>query len=211
MAKSHDLNSLDKFRKHPGRLVLEMHSHCEVPAGCGGVVLRWRNPLAARPFACRLFKAGPATTSIDGTALATSIIDLRPGPHLLSFVLGPVDFSAGFLAFALVATQAENIPSEAGTVVEPPLALLTQADRTWKFTLDKPADGWDTLAFDDATWAALAQVAPLTLDDRDPNRWAFQSCTYRGAVCLGLPRRKTAAAGEVWIRKQFDVPTPKLP
>jgi sulfatase modifying factor 1 len=26
--------------------VLEAHSHCEVPAGCGGVVLQWRNPSA---------------------------------------------------------------------------------------------------------------------------------------------------------------------
>jgi hypothetical protein len=43
------LNSLDRFRKHPGQLVLEEHGHCEVPAGCGGVVLRWRNPNPSPP------------------------------------------------------------------------------------------------------------------------------------------------------------------
>ena len=37
------LNGPDRYRKRSPRLVLEEHSHCEVPAGCGGVVLRWIN------------------------------------------------------------------------------------------------------------------------------------------------------------------------
>ena len=44
MADEQQLNSLSRFRKQPGRLVLEEHGHCEVPAG-GGVVLRRRNPV----------------------------------------------------------------------------------------------------------------------------------------------------------------------
>jgi hypothetical protein len=44
MSGEQRLNSLDRFRKQPGRLVLEEHSHCQVPAGCGGGVLRRRNP-----------------------------------------------------------------------------------------------------------------------------------------------------------------------
>ena len=31
------LNTLNRFRKHSPRLLLEEYSHCEVPAGCGGV------------------------------------------------------------------------------------------------------------------------------------------------------------------------------
>ena len=38
------LNELERFRKTSSRLALEAHSHCEVPAGCGGVVLRWTRP-----------------------------------------------------------------------------------------------------------------------------------------------------------------------
>ena len=37
------INTLSRYRGRPPRLVLEEHNHCEVPAGCGGVVLRWRN------------------------------------------------------------------------------------------------------------------------------------------------------------------------
>jgi len=37
------LNSLHRFTKH-SKLVLEAHSHCEVPAGCGGAVFKWVNP-----------------------------------------------------------------------------------------------------------------------------------------------------------------------
>ena len=42
------LNSLDQFRKQSSRLVLEEHSHCEVPAGYLGMqaeffVIEFRN------------------------------------------------------------------------------------------------------------------------------------------------------------------------
>lgn len=42
------LNTLDRFTKQPGLLALQESSHCEVPAGCGGVVLRWIDPRAGR-------------------------------------------------------------------------------------------------------------------------------------------------------------------
>jgi hypothetical protein len=43
------LNSLDAFTKKSPRFILEEHGGGEVPAGCGGVVLRWINPAAAEP------------------------------------------------------------------------------------------------------------------------------------------------------------------
>jgi hypothetical protein len=51
------LNGLSRYTKQSPRLVLEEYSHCEVPAGYGGVVLRWRNPDQPLPmlvssFAC---------------------------------------------------------------------------------------------------------------------------------------------------------------
>lgn len=51
------LNSISRFSKQSPRLVLEEHGHCEVPAGCGGVVLRWRgadDPIALKLSARRL-------------------------------------------------------------------------------------------------------------------------------------------------------------
>jgi len=66
MAENQHLNSLGRFRKQPGRLVLEEHSHCEVPTGCGGVVLRWRNPHAVLPVTMHLYTPVRATLLVDG-------------------------------------------------------------------------------------------------------------------------------------------------
>src|SRR5262245_25722640 len=93
MSDAPRLNSLDRFRKHPGRLVLEEHGHCEVPAGCGGVVLRWRNPLAAVPITLRLYTPVPAVMSIDGREVSTSRVDLSPGRHVLALRLDDADRS----------------------------------------------------------------------------------------------------------------------
>src|SRR5262245_48240254 len=99
MAKQ-QLNSLDRFRKQAGRLVLEEYSHCEVPAGCGGVVLRWRNPHAAVPFNAHLYAPVQRALFLDGATPATSRIDLAPGQHVLAIAIENVDITGGFLMFA---------------------------------------------------------------------------------------------------------------
>ncbi len=48
--KGLNLNNLDRYTKLSPRFVLEEYSHCEVPAGCGGIVLRWRNPEVGIPI-----------------------------------------------------------------------------------------------------------------------------------------------------------------
>ena len=48
------INKLHRFAKHSPRLVLHEYSHCEVPAGCGGVVLRWLDPATGRPCVIEL-------------------------------------------------------------------------------------------------------------------------------------------------------------
>lgn len=41
MSRDLELNSIDRYVKSSPRFVLEEHSHCEVPAGCGGGVWEW--------------------------------------------------------------------------------------------------------------------------------------------------------------------------
>src|SRR5262245_22835845 len=94
------LHSLDRFRKQPGRLVLEQFSHCEVPAGCGGVVLRWRNPNAALPVMVHLYAPVRVACHVDGSQLASARTDLAPGRHVVTFCIKDVDLSAGLLMFA---------------------------------------------------------------------------------------------------------------
>ena len=79
------LNRLHRFKKTSARLALEVHSHCEVPAGCGGVVLRWRavdEPVGVRFFVQLGRKDFTAT--VDGAALTEMRTTLSPGAHVLT-------------------------------------------------------------------------------------------------------------------------------
>src|SRR5712691_2450458 len=136
---SADLNSLERFRKQPGRLVLEEHGHCEVPAGCGGVVLRWRNPFAALPVTIHLYTPVKAACFLDGAELPSGRPDLTPGPHVATIHLENVDLTAGLLMFAAShdpATYQKVLPAG---VHERPVSVITAEDGTWKFSLDVPA------------------------------------------------------------------------
>ena len=82
------LNSLGRFRKQPGKLVLEEHGSCEVPAGCGGVVLRWRRPGA--PIGISLFSYVAGTSQgpfLDGRRFDEQRMMVEPGEHVLSFIV----------------------------------------------------------------------------------------------------------------------------
>jgi hypothetical protein len=202
------LNSLDRFRKRPGRLILEVYSHCEVPAGCGGAVLRWRNPLAAVPVRVHLYTAVTATCFIDGTPLRTAGIDLAPGPHVVAVALETVGEATGLLMFAAVSddrTPQKALP-EGLTELRP--AILSRGDGTWRYSLAPPAEGWQALGFDDRAWPALVRVPTPGLGYGDPGGYQCRRAAEAGAECLGL--REPASEWEcVWVRKVFEVPTPR--
>jgi hypothetical protein len=231
MADQQNLNSLDRFRKHPGRLVLEEHSHCEVPAGCGGVVLRWRNPHAALPVTLYLYTPVEARCWIDDTVPPSSRVELVHGSHALAIALENVDLSTGLLMCVLVHEPKRFENSPRSEVSEPPLKVLTRADGTWKFTLQEPeGDAWKSPAFDDRGWPALVNKPTPQLKWEDSGAYACQRCADHKAVCLGLPERRPGQnkapwwrklrgerkaadtspnPGNVWIRKSFDIPAPR--
>jgi hypothetical protein len=229
MSSGHDLNSLSRFRKQAGRLVLEEHSHCEVPAGCGGVVLRWRNPLAALPLTLYLYTPVPTACFLDKAEVRTGRVDLAPGRHAVAFALENVNLSAGLILFAAVrqGTQAERSPPS--LVTEPPLQVLTIDDGSWKCTLHEPAtDAWKATVFEDRDWLALTRAPTPQFDPGAPGAYQCSECIRQGAVCLGLPalarkekpaswwqrlrglRTASPPMGSVWIRKVFDIPPPQL-
>src|SRR5262249_25082179 len=158
MASGHDLNSLSRFRKQPGRLVLEEHSHCEVPAGCGGVVLRWRNPRAGLPVTIHLYTPVPARCLLDGTEVQTARGDLTPGRHAVACAIEDVNRSAGLILFAAVHDPEKEQALSTG-VTGPPLTVVSDADGTWKYTLDRPAtEEWAAPSFDDRGWPVLTKA-----------------------------------------------------
>ncbi len=209
MSDEQRLNSLDRFRKRPGRLVLELYSHCEVPAGCGGAVLRWRNPRATVPTIIRLYTAGKAACFIDGAELRGVGIDLAPGPHVVAVALGDVAQATGLLMFAAVSDYRVSEKKPPSQVTEPRLEVLSRGDGTWRYTLERPtSDGWRSVGFDDCAWPALVFVPTPRLGYGDPGGYQCIHAARAGAACLGLPPG-ARGADAVWVRKAFDVPAPE--
>jgi hypothetical protein len=207
MADEPRLNSLARFRKQPARLVLEEHGHCEVPAGCGGVVLRWRNPHATVTVTLYLYTPAEAECLLDGAGLPTGHIDLAPGRHVLTVALADVDLAGPLLMFAAAHNPKDFQQLRPAGVVERPFKLLSKADRTWKFTPLPPPGGWAAPDFDDRAWPALAKVPTPTLTWQDYNSWQCHQCTRLGATCLG--RAGASGKGRIWVRKVFEIPGPE--
>ena len=221
------LNSVERFRKQPGRLVLEEHGNCEVPAGCGGVVLRWRNPLATIPVLFTLYTPKESTITLDGAPLERGRVDLAPGRHVVALALQDVDLSAGLLLMVIRSEEVQG--RKPASVREQPLKVVSAVDGTWKYTLDPPADEWTALDFANVGWGALVAVTTPQLERGSRGAWAVRRCSELGATCLGLPVPSEAAApwwqrllrrpapprqgeapvGNIWIRKVFEVPLPQ--
>src|SRR5262245_21721062 len=149
------LNSLDRFRKRSDRLVLEHHSHCEVPAGCGGLVMRWRNPLVALPLLIRLYPSVATTLFIDGEPVTETGNDVVPGPHVFAILIDRADLSAGLFMLAAIHEQrGKQVPPG---LAEPNWRLISQPDGSWLATTQKPIElagkTWTDLAFGDSHWS----------------------------------------------------------
>ncbi len=207
MAKK--LNSLDRFRKQPGRLVLEEHGHCEIPAGCGGVVLRWRNPRSAVHVVVHVYTPLPGDVRMDGQPLEWSRIDLPPGRHLLTVALQEVELERGFLMFAAW-SDPKLVEIPAAHAQETAFQILSRADGSWKYTLEQPDAGFFTLPFEDSRLPALVKHPTPTLTWQDHGASQCHRCNERKAVCLGLPRPGRPGKGNVWVRRVLDIPGPKM-
>jgi hypothetical protein len=209
MSNEQQMNSLDRFRKDPGRLVLEEHGNCEVPAGCGGVVLRWRMPRAALSIVFWCYHPGEGTWWLHGNSLPTSRVDLLPGQHVLGCSLSGVDLSKGVLLFAAVAEPPASARTQTDRTTPPIFKVVSGADDTWRFSLDPPRD-WLLSSFDATAWPALVAVDAPTFTRNEPGMFMSQRCIRMGASCLGLSAEHAAQSGparnSIRIRKVLEVP-----
>jgi hypothetical protein len=209
MADEPQLNSLDRFRKRPNKLVLEEHGHCEVPAGCGGVVFRWRSPDAGVPVTVHVYTPFEADIHLDGKTERSPTGLLALGPHVLGVSMTAVDLPEGLIMFAATHSPKEWQKVLPGGVVEVEMNVVSTDDGTWKYFFGQPGTTWATLSFDDTRWDRLVRVAAPASTSNQPNSYQVQACAARGAVCLGLPRPRRATSGRIWIRKVFEVPVPR--
>jgi hypothetical protein len=203
------LNSLARFRKQSPHLILEEHGHCEVPAGCGGVVLRWRNPLSPIPVQLIVFP-GLSTVYLDGTHPQSSRPLLAPGPHVLSIVLNDAYCHRGLLMFVASFAPKGYGPDSERAGLTGSFCLVSAEDATWKYTLTPPeGDGWRTAEFDDRAWTPMVAVSRLPPNQGDSGAYQFRACQEQGATCLGLAEAdRNARMATVWVRKILEIPRP---
>ena len=196
------LNSLGQYGKSSSRLILEEHGHCEVPAGCGGVVLRWRNPNSGLLFILNLFGSGKATVLLDGKAV-TSARPLIPfGEHVLSFAITDIERGSAAFGFAGIHDESQlRFPS----VSQPSgrkISILSAGDGSWKYvTMEPTDDAWTRAGFDDSHWRSMIACEPPSLAKQDMQRYRLETILKFGGATL----RIEGQSSRVWIRKSFTI------
>lgn len=221
------LNSLHRFAKKSPRLALEEYSHCEVPAGCGGVVMRWTDLAEGVPAILRVVVQGAVTAFLDGEPLASGRATLSYGDHLLAIAIerGPAPVAApqpSGARGALRAIQDALVPPrppvtdgrdlfaaavapDRGRVDPYERPIAATGDGTWAaLAADEAPEGWRDASFAvDAPWTALAEAPPgavAALPEAGHDRWRFEELERIGARALLLPSH-----ARIWIRKRLTV------
>jgi len=184
------LNELQRYRKTSSQLALEVHSHCEVPAGCGGVVLRWRRPDASIGISLLTYMSGPFEGFLlDGQRFDEQRLTVTPGEHVLSFVLAKPG-SEGFLLLRA------SFRPEIATARQP--EAISRADGRWRAATREPPEGWQLPGFDSPDLVPLVEK-PVP-EPRGNESWRWQ-LLQRDAKGLGLPSK----ASRAWVRWSFRV------
>ena len=183
------INTLHRFAKHSPRLVLQEYSHCEVPAGCGGVVLRWLDPARGLPVSIRLIGLNAnSETWLDGAPLASSRAQLAAGWRVVAFYLSRR--GAKPVAFSLGAHPDRDDSRD----------LVHAGTPHWCVTERQPDAGWQAVSFDEAGWTAPSIPSAgfiAAFEGWEHN--ALEAATQRGQPIY------TFTADELWGRVTFAV------
>jgi len=183
-----ELNSLDRYVKSSPRYVLEEHSHCEVPAGCGGVVLRWRDRFTSIPVEVAVAVAGEARIDarVDNEKPPSVRPLLAPGRHVLMVAVEP---SSAVLVW--VTTPEVDDP------------LLWTPGSTWRWSADEPEPAaWTDAALDVSAWP---EAVPGEAPAETGTSYSVRRLTDLGAG----PVAAAADVPTVWFRAVFDLPAPE--
>lgn len=199
------VNELERFRKTSSRLALEAHSHCEVPAGCGGVVLRWIRPGAPLGISVAKYFAGAVEDlCLDGKRLDEQRQRVTPGTHVLSFTT-EVHGEDGFVLMTL------QLDPAVSTARRPKLA--SEPDGSWRATLAAPpGDAWRLPDFDDSAYTPLVmrQVPPPDGNKKFTWEWLQKDATGLGLGAADTPRRswnplRSRTPERAWVRWRFTL------
>lgn len=194
------LNSIPRYSKASPQFVLEEHGHCEVPAGCGGVVLRWTNPHRARPVEFWLEASGNVDFVLDGKPPSSGRPMVEYGDHVLGFRISHFDRSTGILMFAGVYDEEKMIHTGLSRKSGRKIYLLSTDDGTWKYSGVEPEDdSWMQPGFDDSNWRSL--IRKDFPEPKEQKRYRLDKLREFGARGLGIAEKRET----VWIRKSFSL------
>jgi hypothetical protein len=198
------LNSLNRYTKK-SRLLLEAHSHCEVPAGCGGAVFQWVNP--ERGITVRVHVQTPLRVRqvfIDGNAVPGLGLRLLPGSHLLALSFAPREPTqrepnpaAVIDPWALVFLEV-RVPGVPTYPVQRIARSESRDDGTWRAFAGTPDPRWNAPDFDDSSWPPLQRSKTAGRDLEKWQRRMFDQELAAGGVPLALPDAHTQ------LRKRFE-------
>jgi len=196
------VNAVSRYEKSSGRLVLEEYSSCEVPAGCGGAILRWIDPLEALPLHLWLWTTGEAEAFFDGAPITSSRFDARAGSHVFALCVRPKEDLPAQLAFSFGYTddaKGDVEPSRSRPLGKK-IQILSGAGVVIVGSPREPVgDAWRSLAFDDSGWPALVRMSAAIKDGAKD--WHLEQVQQTGARVVGLPEQQ----GPLWVRCSFEI------
>lgn len=199
------LNNFSRYSKKSTQFTLEVHDHCEVPAGCGGVVLRWISPQRTIPVCMWLYTPGTAQFFMDGAKPRSSRPLLEYGEHVIAISIKGVSLAHGILMFA----ASNLVPNEHCKMTGPPpkpFSVVSALDGSWKYSLDEPGDEeWKELAFDDSGWLAMVEK-PVASPDKLRSNYQYERLIESGAASLAVPGQgflSRVSKRSAWVRKRF--------
>lgn len=194
------LNSIERFSKKSQRLILEEYGSCEVPAGCGGVVLRWNGIENGLRANVRIDKpTGEVESFFNGEPVGNSRARIPFGVGI--FALHFTELEAGF-DWLVVTVQHSAASWGQGREKRVLHEVSSCQGSQWLWTDQAPPGNWNALDYDDSDWLLLAPSQMKLEDLEEKQRWKYRMQTD-DFLPLGLPPKK-----EIWIRRRYQLDSP---
>lgn len=192
------LNSLARYAKHSPDMVLEERGHCEIPAGCGGVVLRWWNPKQGVPVTIWVHSQCGLEMWLDGRPISYGVPLVTFGPHVMTFAI--THMRPGQVALMVAAFRDASDRSGAALPETDPRRVVARSlpDGSWRYSRVAPVgDAWTRTDFDDSGWDALEPARMPAGDDTASSATArLESFGAQGLAAGG-------GGPQIWARKRF--------
>ena len=188
------LNSLSRFSKQSEKLVLDTYS-----AGCGGIVLRWRNPGAGSPILIRYESTHDVKFFLNGRPVQNSLL-LPTGDYVLSTLCTPKpdsEFSERLIALQFNLHLPDNRQPVEGYCTNTNW-LFDQGNKI-RNENSPAAPEWTQLDYDDKSWSPM-EIGELP--DREQQRgqfWMMEYMSRQGVSVLTFPE-----AEEIRTRFRFS-------